>query len=156
VDPIQLKTVDSLSGGSGSVNTEEEDTADAAVGEVTKERRKLDIELEQTGAMLARKADNAERAQLIENELKLIHREFYCEWCDKQYKNVSEVSLHVCLLVSTYFPCQRLQMASHLDSYDHHHAKVFNLIIIPFLFVSKEIKRPETSGQEASILYWCW
>jgi hypothetical protein len=73
------------------VNTPEEDAADDAVGEVTKERRKLDIELEQTSDMLARKADNAERALFIESEIKFMHREFYCEWCDKQYKNVTEV-----------------------------------------------------------------
>ena len=85
--PIQLKGVDSLSGGS----TPQEDAADQAVSEVTKERRKLNIEIEQTNEMIAQKAENAEREQLIEDELKFIHREFYCECCDKQYKNVAEV-----------------------------------------------------------------
>lgn len=87
VAPIQLKGVDSLSGGS----TPQEDAADQAVSEVTKERRKLNIEIEQTNEMIAQKAENAEREQLIEEELKFIHREFYCECCDKQYKNVAEV-----------------------------------------------------------------
>jgi hypothetical protein len=90
VAPIQLKGVDSLS---GSGSTPEEDAADQAVSEVTKERRKLNIEIEQTSDMIAQKTENAEREQLIEDELKFIHREFYCECCDKQYKNVSEVSL---------------------------------------------------------------
>jgi hypothetical protein len=90
VAPIQLKGVDSLSG--GRTSTPEEEAADEAVSEVTKERRKLNIEIKQTNEMIAQKTEIAEREQLIEEELKFIHREFYCECCDKQYKNVAEVS----------------------------------------------------------------
>lgn len=48
----------------------------------------------------------AEKKQAIEKELQQVKRVFYCELCDKQYKNVSEYD-------------------QHLQSYDHHHKKRF-------------------------------
>ncbi len=89
VAPIQLQSAESL----GGFERENNDDVDNTVGDATRERRKLDVELEQTSEMLLKKSLNAERELLIETELKQINREFYCEWCDKQYKSVSEVVL---------------------------------------------------------------
>jgi hypothetical protein len=72
--------------------------------EATKERRKLDVEVEQTEAMIKTKEENAIRISQLEQDIKTMNKEFYCEICDKQYKNVSE-------------------MSNHLSSYDHHHKK---------------------------------
>jgi hypothetical protein len=53
----------------------------------------LDIEIEQTQEIMQKKSDNAEWLENIESDLKAITREFYCEICDKQYKNVAEVHI---------------------------------------------------------------
>jgi hypothetical protein len=47
----------------------------------------------------------AERETKIQNEVKEIHRVFYCELCNKQYKLATEFE-------------------THLSSYDHNHKKV--------------------------------
>lgn len=101
VAPIKVKSssVDGLPsttgiGGKEAQELEENEKyheSDEIVTEVTRERRRLNVEIEQTSEILAKQAENAEREQQIEDELKSINREFYCEWCDKQYKNVSEV-----------------------------------------------------------------
>jgi len=47
----------------------------------------------------------AERENKIQSEVKEIHRVFYCELCNKQYKLATEFEVH-------------------LSSYDHNHKKV--------------------------------
>lgn len=96
--PIQVKSADS------SIGLGKQEEYDRAIQEVTRERRKNDIEIEQTEAIIEQRAANAQREQMIEAELKNIHREFYCDICDKQYKNVTEViqlkySLHFLLVL---------------------------------------------------------
>jgi len=46
-----------------------------------------------------------EKQEAIKNEVAEIHKVFYCELCDKQYKMASEFEVH-------------------LSSYDHNHKKV--------------------------------
>lgn len=41
-----------------------------------------------------------------------MNKEFYCETCGKQYKNVGE-------------------MSNHYSSYDHHHVKVKWMVLLP-------------------------
>ena len=65
----------------------------------------MDVEIDQTVDIILKKKEAADRQELIEKDLKNITQEFYCESCDKRYKNVSE-------------------MSNHLSSYDHHHKKV--------------------------------
>ena len=65
----------------------------------------MDVEIDQTVDIIKKKQDATERQTLIENDLKIINKEFYCDSCNKQYKNVAE-------------------MSNHLSSYDHHHKKV--------------------------------
>mmetsp|Transcript_24848 Transcript_24848/g.36652 ORF Transcript_24848/g.36652 Transcript_24848/m.36652 type:complete len:243 (-) Transcript_24848:344-1072(-) len=112
--PISVKASDN------SIGLGKQEEYDKAVAEVAKERRKMEVEIEQTEERLQRKAEVAVKEQQLENEIKTMHREFYCEICDKQYKNVSE-------------------MASHLSSYDHHHKKRF-----------KEMKQAEKRRAEGN------
>ena len=63
-----------------------------ALNEVTKERKKLDLEIEQTDVQVQQRRDNAERCDQIETDVKTMHKEFFCEICNKQYINVQEVS----------------------------------------------------------------
>ena len=51
----------------------------------------LDIEIEQTDAMVQKKIETAVKWEKIESEVKAMNKEFFCDICDKQYKNVSEV-----------------------------------------------------------------
>jgi Zinc-finger double-stranded RNA-binding len=67
----------------------------------------MDIEIDQTVEIIQKKREAADRQECVENDLKRITQEFYCESCDKRYKNVSE-------------------MSNHLSSYDHHHKKVLH------------------------------
>lgn len=87
----------------GGVGIEEQDEAIAAV---TKDRKKLDIEIEQSETEVQQRKEIADRNDQIEADIKNMHKEFYCELCDKQYTNVKEMSVH-------------------LSSYDHHHKKRF-------------------------------
>lgn len=45
----------------------------------------------QTEEMRAAKLQTAQRLDQIDQDIKQMNREFYCEICDKQYKNVAEV-----------------------------------------------------------------
>ena len=65
----------------------------------------MDVEIDQTVDIIKKKQDTIERQTSIENDLKIINQEFFCDSCNKQYKNVAE-------------------MSNHLSSYDHHHKKV--------------------------------
>ena len=78
----------------------------------------MDVEIDQTVDIILKKKEATERAELIENDLKIINQEFYCESCDKQYKNVAE-------------------MSNHLSSYDHHHKKVRTCTLL-LVLCSKE------------------
>lgn len=69
----------------------------------------------------------AEREQKIQSEVKEIHKVFYCDLCNKQYKLAMEFE-------------------AHLSSYDHNHRKVSDCIwpvtnsvdpVVPSLFVWK-------------------
>jgi hypothetical protein len=82
------------------------DEYDKACADATKDRKKLNIEMELTEDEILARQKVAERELQIEDDVKHMNREFYCDICDKQYKNVSE-------------------MANHLSSYDHHHKKRF-------------------------------
>jgi hypothetical protein len=84
-----------------SIGLGKQEEYDRVIQEVTRERRKNDIEVEQTAEVIEQRAANAQREQLIEEDLKNIHREFYCDICDKQYKNVAEV-IHCAVLFSSY------------------------------------------------------
>jgi Zinc-finger double-stranded RNA-binding len=68
----------------------------------------MDVEIDQTVDIIQKKREATDRQECVENDLKRITQEFYCESCDKRYKNVSE-------------------MSNHLSSYDHHHKKVLKL-----------------------------
>jgi hypothetical protein len=73
----------------------------------TKERRKLDSEIEQTAMLVAKKKAHLQKEEELKATIQEQNREFYCEICDKQYKTVGE-------------------MSNHLSSYDHHHKKRFD------------------------------
>ena len=68
----------------------------------------MDVEIDQTVDIIKKKQDATERQTSIENDLKIINKEFFCDSCNKQYKNVAE-------------------MSNHLSSYDHHHKKVLEV-----------------------------
>ncbi|XP_010551024.1 PREDICTED: G patch domain-containing protein 8 [Tarenaya hassleriana] len=70
------------------------------------QRRKLDIEVEETEEIARKREVLAEREQKIQSEVKEIRKVFYCELCNKQYKSVMEFE-------------------GHLSSYDHNHKKRF-------------------------------
>jgi hypothetical protein len=84
-------TVQSAEVGQGLGRSQEEDAALAAV---TRERRRLDVEIEQSEETKRRRVENAEREAVLQSDLKCMNREFYCDICDKQYKNVTEVCMH--------------------------------------------------------------
>jgi len=102
--PIKATTVDMVGVGIGK-----QDEYDQAIQEVTRDRRKLDVELEQTVQMTLKKSENLDRITRIEADVKQMNREFYCETCDKQYKSVAEIT-------------------AHLDSMDHGHMKRFKMM----------------------------
>lgn len=68
----------------------------------------MDVEIIQTSEIIQKKREATDRQESIEIDLIRMTQEFYCEICDKRYKNVSE-------------------MSNHLSSYDHHHKKVSKL-----------------------------
>lgn len=100
VAPIKAKSADT------NVGLGKQDEYDKIIDETTKERKRLDIEIEQSQEVQRQRLENADREHALQTELKSINKEFYCDICDKQYKNVSE-------------------MSNHLSSYDHHHKKRF-------------------------------
>ena len=65
----------------------------------------MDVEIDQTSEIIQKKKEATDRQESIEIDLIRMTQEFYCDICDKRYKNVSE-------------------MSNHLSSYDHHHKKV--------------------------------
>lgn len=99
VEPLQLADA---SLGYGLGKQEEYDTA---ATEATRERRKLEVEVEETEEVKKQRQAKHERAEQIKEDVKAMNRPFYCEMCDKQYANVGEWS-------------------NHMSSYDHHHTKV--------------------------------
>ncbi|GJY38353.1 G patch domain-containing protein 8 [Tanacetum coccineum] len=68
------------------------------------QRKKLDIELEETEEVAKKREVMADREIKIETEVKEIRKSFYCELCNKQYKLAVEFE-------------------GHLSSYDHNHRK---------------------------------
>jgi hypothetical protein len=81
----------SASSSEGAVGLGKQAEYDEAIVDATKERRRLDVEIDQTEEVKRRRTENASRETALETDLKQMNREFYCEICDKQYKNVSEV-----------------------------------------------------------------
>lgn len=68
---------------------------DEALAAVTRERKRLDVEIEQSEETKRRRVENAEREAALQSDLKCMNREFYCDICDKQYKNVTEVGSYI-------------------------------------------------------------
>ncbi|MBA0668749.1 hypothetical protein Goklo_001635 [Gossypium klotzschianum] len=86
------------------IGKQEED--DFFTAEENIQRRKLDIEVEETEEHAKKREVLAEREQKIQTEVKEIRKVFYCELCNKQYKLAMEFEVH-------------------LSSYDHNHRKRF-------------------------------
>ncbi|XWS42277.1 hypothetical protein CRYUN_Cryun16bG0001200 [Craigia yunnanensis] len=86
------------------IGKQEED--DFFTAEENIQRRKLDIEVEETEENAKKREVLAEREQKIQTEVKEIRKVFYCELCNKQYKLAMEFEVH-------------------LSSYDHNHRKRF-------------------------------
>lgn len=70
------------------------------------QRRKLEIEVEETEEVAKKREVMAEREQKIQTEVNEIRKTFFCELCNKQYKLAMEFE-------------------AHLSSYDHNHRKRF-------------------------------
>ncbi|XP_044466584.1 G patch domain-containing protein 8 isoform X2 [Mangifera indica] len=86
------------------IGKQEED--DFFTAEENIQRKKLDIELEETEENVKKREVLAEREQKIQTEVKEIRKVFYCDLCNKQYKLAVEFE-------------------AHLSSYDHNHRKRF-------------------------------
>ncbi|XP_055816500.1 uncharacterized protein LOC129886018 isoform X2 [Solanum dulcamara] len=86
------------------IGKQEED--DFFTAEENIQRRKLDIELEETEELAKKREVLAEREHKIETDVKEIRKTFFCELCNKQYKLAMEFE-------------------AHLSSYDHNHRKRF-------------------------------
>ncbi|XP_038718449.1 G patch domain-containing protein 8 [Tripterygium wilfordii] len=86
------------------IGKQEED--DFFTAEENIQRRRLDIELEETEENAKKREVLAEREQKIQSEVKEIRKVFYCDLCNKQYKLAMEFE-------------------AHLSSYDHNHRKRF-------------------------------
>ncbi|KAE8705592.1 G patch domain-containing protein 8-like isoform X3 [Hibiscus syriacus] len=86
------------------IGKQEED--DFFTAEENIQRKKLDIEVEETVEHAKKREVLAEREQKIQTEVKEICKVFYCELCNKQYKLAMEFE-------------------GHLSSYDHNHRKRF-------------------------------
>ncbi|KAL5582744.1 hypothetical protein UlMin_015186 [Ulmus minor] len=100
VEPIRSGIRDPKLG----IGKQEED--DYFTSEENIQRRKLDIELEETEENTKKREVLAEREQRIQTEVKEIRKVFYCDLCNKQYKLAMEFE-------------------AHLSSYDHNHRKRF-------------------------------
>jgi len=70
------------------------------------ERKRLESELEETPELKQLREQKVERKEKITADVTEIIKSYYCELCNKQYKNIGE-------------------MQNHLTSYDHHHKKRF-------------------------------
>ncbi|KAJ0986475.1 hypothetical protein J5N97_004831 [Dioscorea zingiberensis] len=70
------------------------------------QRKKLEVELEETEEHTKKREVIAEREQKIQTEVKEIQKVFFCNLCNKQYKLAMEFEVH-------------------LSSYDHNHRKRF-------------------------------
>ncbi|KAI3496496.1 hypothetical protein L1887_38860 [Cichorium endivia] len=99
-EPIKSGIRDSKLG----VGKQEQD--DFFTAEENIQRKKLDIELEETEETAKKREVMADREHKIQNEVKEIRKTFYCELCNKQYKLAVEFE-------------------GHLSSYDHNHRKRF-------------------------------
>ncbi|KAH9550946.1 hypothetical protein CY35_10G098200 [Sphagnum magellanicum] len=100
VEPIKAGVRDAKLG----VGKQEQD--DFYTAEENIQRKKLEVELEETEEQAKKREVEAEREHKIQSEVKEIHRVFYCELCNKQYKLAMEFE-------------------THLSSYDHNHKKRF-------------------------------
>ncbi|GJP36374.1 hypothetical protein CLOM_g20886 [Closterium sp. NIES-68] len=100
VDPVRTEMRDARLG-LGKQEEEEWYTAEENV-----QRRKLEVEVEETEEMAKKREEEAERVERIRADVKEIQKVFLCELCNKQYKLASE-------------------METHLSSYDHNHKKRF-------------------------------
>jgi predicted ATPase len=101
IDPIRIELKDDSLG----IGKAEEYQSTHII--TTAKRKALDSEkqLEETDAQKMERQFQVEKKQAIAKELEQVKRAFYCELCDKQYKQISEYE-------------------QHLQSYDHHHKKV--------------------------------
>ncbi|CAM9514704.1 unnamed protein product, partial [Laminaria digitata] len=77
---------------------------DKFTDEAARERKKLDSEVVETKEMKTKRLEKAVREETIKEQVQEMNKEFFCDICNKQYKNVGE-------------------MSNHLSSYDHHHVK---------------------------------
>ncbi|XP_043725094.1 G patch domain-containing protein 8 [Telopea speciosissima] len=100
VEPIKAGIRDPKLG----IGKQEQD--DFFTDEENVQRKKLDIELEETEENAKKREVIAEREQKIQTEVKEIRKVFYCDLCNKQYKLAMEFEVH-------------------LSSYDHNHRKRF-------------------------------
>ncbi|KAK9136535.1 hypothetical protein Sjap_007129 [Stephania japonica] len=100
VEPIKAGIRDPKLG----IGKQEQD--DFFTAEENIQRKKLDVELEETEEHAKKREVVAEREQKIQSEVKEIHKVFYCDLCNKQYKLAMEFEVH-------------------LSSYDHNHRKRF-------------------------------
>ncbi|KAL8541947.1 hypothetical protein ACS0TY_002985 [Phlomoides rotata] len=100
IEPIKSGIRDARLG----LGKQEED--DYFTAEENIQRRKLEIEVEETEELVKKREVIAEREQKIQSEVKEIRKVFYCDLCNKQYKLAMEFE-------------------AHLSSYDHNHRKRF-------------------------------
>ncbi|KAE8010400.1 hypothetical protein FH972_006771 [Carpinus fangiana] len=100
VEPIKSGIRDPKLG----VGKQEED--DFFTAEENIQRRKLEVEVDETEEHAKKREVLAEREQKIQTEVKEIRKVFYCDLCNKQYKLAMEFE-------------------AHLSSYDHNHRKRF-------------------------------
>ncbi|RAL52727.1 hypothetical protein DM860_007495 [Cuscuta australis] len=100
IEPIKSGIRDAKLG----IGKQEED--DFFTSEENIQRRKLEIEVEETEELAKKREVIAEREHKIQTEVKEIHKVFFCDLCNKQYKLAMEFE-------------------AHLSSYDHNHRKRF-------------------------------
>ncbi|KAL6513236.1 hypothetical protein OROGR_020722 [Orobanche gracilis] len=100
IEPIKSGIRDAKLG----LGKQEED--DFFTAEENIQRRKMDIEVEETEELAKKREVIAEREQKIQSDVKEIRKVFYCELCNKQYKLAMEFE-------------------AHLSSYDHNHRNRF-------------------------------
>ncbi|XP_037475118.1 G patch domain-containing protein 8-like [Triticum dicoccoides] len=100
LEPIKAGIRDAKLG----VGKQEQD--DFFTAEDNVQRKRLNVELEETEEHIKKREVTAEREQKIRSEVKEIQKTFFCSLCNKQYKLAYEFE-------------------SHLSSYDHNHRKRF-------------------------------
>uniref|UniRef100_A0ACD5UX72 Uncharacterized protein n=1 Tax=Avena sativa TaxID=4498 RepID=A0ACD5UX72_AVESA len=100
LEPIKAGIRDAKLG----VGKQEQD--DFFTSEDNVQRKRLNVELEETEEHVKKREVTAEREQKICSEVKEIQKTFFCSLCNKQYKLAHEFE-------------------SHLSSYDHNHRKRF-------------------------------